>query len=137
MQWSNSGKAEEIIARLAAADPADLDLQVNLLKTQRQLGNVSMYSTGRHRGGPKVLSAGPSRSAGRAAQRSPTTTVTRVSWPIRWASSRARKLALGHLEKARELYREEIAVRESFSPAKANDWESRRELAGHYAELAA
>ena len=46
-------------------------------------------------------------------------------------------MALGHLEKARDLYREEIDVRESFSPAKANDWESRRELAGHYAELAA
>ena len=45
-------------------------------------------------------------------------------------------MVLGHLEKARELYREEIAVRESFSPAKANDWESRRELAGLYAELA-
>ena len=40
------------------------------------------------------------------------------------------EMALGHLEKARELYREEIAVRESFSPAKANDWEARRELAG-------
>ena len=59
-----------------------------------------------------------------------------MSWPIRWASSRARKQELGHLEKARELYHEEIAVRESFSPAQANDWESRRELAGHYAELA-
>ena len=47
------------------------------------------------------------------------------------------ELTLGHLEKARELYREEIAVRESFSPAQANDWESRRELAGLYAELAA
>ena len=46
------------------------------------------------------------------------------------------EMVLGHLEKARELYREEIAVRESFSPAKANDWEARRELAGHYAELA-
>ena len=59
-----------------------------------------------------------------------------MSWPIRWASSRARKWRSVISKEARELYREEIAVRESFSPAKANDWEARRELAGHYAELA-
>ena len=46
------------------------------------------------------------------------------------------EMALGHLKKARELYREEIDVRESFSPAKANDSEARRELAGLYAALA-
>ena len=45
-QWSNYQQAEEIIARLAAADPDDLDMQVNLLKTQRELGNVSMYRLG-------------------------------------------------------------------------------------------
>ncbi len=43
---------------------------------------------------------------------------------------------LGHLEKARELYQEEFAVRESFSPARAKDWQSRRELSGHYADFA-
>ena len=44
-------------------------------------------------------------------------------------------MVLGHLEKARKLYREEMAVRDSFSPAKANDWEARREFAGLLTEL--
>ena len=48
-------KAEEIIARLAAANPADLDLQVNLLKTQRELGNVTMYSLGDTEGAQKYF----------------------------------------------------------------------------------
>ena len=39
-------QTEEIIARLAAADPGDLDMQVNLIRTQRELGHVSMYRMG-------------------------------------------------------------------------------------------
>ena len=83
-------QAEEIIARLAAANPDDLDLQVNLFRTQREIGYVSMIPTGRLRGGADSTSARRSRSAGRAWRRSPTTTLTRVSWPIRWACSRGR-----------------------------------------------
>ena len=48
-------QAEEIIARLAAADPNDLDMQVNLLKTQRELGNVSMYRLGDTEGAQKYF----------------------------------------------------------------------------------
>ena len=59
--------------------------------------------------------------------------VTRVSWPIRWASSRARNWRSVISKRPASSIREEIAVRESFSPAEAKDWESRRELAGHYA----
>ncbi len=39
-------QAEEIIAKLAAADPENLDLQVNWIRTQRQLGDVSMNRLG-------------------------------------------------------------------------------------------
>ncbi len=46
------------------------------------------------------------------------------------------ELTLGHLEKARELYREESGVRESFSPAEAKKLENRRELASLYAQRA-
>ena len=116
MRWSSSGKAEEIIARLAEADPDDLDVQVNLLKTQRELGNVSMYQAGRHRGGPEILSPGRRDRPGTAWRRSLTTTRTRVSWPMRWASSRARKWRSAISSRPRELYREELEVRESFSP---------------------
>jgi tetratricopeptide (TPR) repeat protein len=46
------------------------------------------------------------------------------------------ELTLGHLEKARELYEEESALRDSFSPDFAAGWESRRELTGLFAQLA-
>ena len=128
-------QAEEIIARLAAADPDDLDMQVNLLKTQRQLGNVSMYRLGDTEGGQRYFRKAIEISRACLAKK-PDDDGYKSELANSLGQLAGSELTLGHLEKARELYREEIAVRESFSPAKANDWESRRELAGHYAELA-
>ena len=45
------------------------------------------------------------------------------------------ELVLGHLESARELYREELQARTKFSAALARDEDSRRELAGLYEKL--
>jgi tetratricopeptide (TPR) repeat protein len=45
-------------------------------------------------------------------------------------------MLLGHLEKAREFYKREVAVRDTFSQALRNSIESRRELAGLYERLA-
>ena len=66
-------QAEEIIARLAAADPDDLTCRSILLKIQRELGQRLHVPTGRHRGGPTDTFARPSRLAGHAWRRSPTT----------------------------------------------------------------
>ena len=128
-------QAEEIIARLAAADPNDLDMQVNLLRTQRQLGNVSMYRLGDTEGGQRYFRKAVEISRACLAKK-PDNDGYKSELANSLGQLAGSEMALGHLEKARELYREEIAVRESFSPAKANDWESRRELAGHYAALA-
>jgi eukaryotic-like serine/threonine-protein kinase len=128
-------QAEEIIARLAAADPNDLDMQVNLLKTQRELGNVSMYQLGDSEGGQRYFRKAVEISRACDAKK-PGDDGYKGELSNSLGKLAGSEMVLGHLEKARELYREEIAVRESFSPAKANDSEARRELAGHYAELA-
>ena len=128
-------QAEEIIARLAAADPNDLAKQVNLLKIQRELGNVSMDRLGDTEGGQRYLRKAVEISRACHAKK-PDDDGYKGELANSLGKLAGSEMALGHLEKARELYREEIAVRESFSPAKANDWEARRELAGLYAELA-
>ena len=46
------------------------------------------------------------------------------------------ELDLGHPKEALALYQEEMAVRDSFSPADANEWDTRRERAGLFARLA-
>ena len=51
-------QAEEIIARLAAADPNDLTKQVNLAEDPARAGQHLRGPTGRHRGGPKIPSQG-------------------------------------------------------------------------------
>ena len=51
-------QAEEIIARLAAADPNDLDKQGNLAEDPARAGQRLHVPTGRHRGGPKIPSQG-------------------------------------------------------------------------------
>jgi tetratricopeptide (TPR) repeat protein len=45
------------------------------------------------------------------------------------------EMLMGHLDRARELYREELIVRQSISPAQADRLESRRELSGLYEQL--
>ncbi len=128
-------QAEEIIARLAAADPNDLDRQVNLLKTQRELGNVSMQGIGDTDGAQKYFRKAVEISRA-CRDKKPNDDGYKGELANSLGKLAGAETALGHLKEARELYLEESAVRESFSPAKAKDWESRRELSGHYTELA-
>lgn len=126
---------EEIIKRLAAADPSNVDLQANLFRIQREIGYVSL-----HRVGDSELAQRYFRSAieiNRAClAKKPGSDVYKSELANSLGQLAGSELTLGHLKDAQELYREEIAVRESFSPVQANDWESRRELAGLYAKVA-
>ena len=128
-------QVEEIIARLAAADPDDLAKQVNLLKIQRQLGYVSVDRLGDTEGAQKYLRKAVEISRACHAKK-PDDDGYKGELANSLGNLAGSEMALGHLEKARELYHEEIAVRESFSPAKTNDSEARREHAGLYAALA-
>ena len=128
-------EAEDIITRLAAADPGDLDMQVNLLRTQRQLGFVSMYQVGDTETAQRYFRRAIEISRACLAKK-PDNDRFKSELANSLGQLAGSELTLGHLEKARELYREEITVRESFSPAKAHDGESPRELAGLYAQLA-
>ena len=126
-------KAEEIIARIAAADPNDLIKQGNLLRIERELGSISVDRLGDTEGGQKYLRKAVEISrACKAIQPDDGNKNELANSLGKLAGS---EVVLGHLEKARELYREEMAVRDSFSPAKANDWEARREFAGLLTEL--
>jgi eukaryotic-like serine/threonine-protein kinase len=129
-------QAEEIIARLAAADPSNLDLQVLLLKTQRELGNVSMYSLRDTEGAQKYFRRAIEISRACLAKK-PGHDPYKIELANSLGKLAGSEMALGHLDKAHKLYLEEIQVRESLSPDQARDWEVRRELSGHYAELAA
>ncbi len=128
-------QAEEIIARFAAADPDDLGKQVNLLKMQRQLGYVSVERLGDTEGGQRYLRKAVEISRACHAKK-PDDDGYKGELANSLGNLAGSEMALGHLDKARELYRDEFAVRESFSPDKAKDWEARRELASHYAQLA-
>jgi eukaryotic-like serine/threonine-protein kinase len=128
-------QAEDIIIRVAAGNPADLDLQVNLLRTQRQLGFVSMFSLGDSESGQQYLRKALEISRACLAKK-PDSDVYKSELANSLGLLARSEAELGHLEKARELYKSEIAVRESFSKVQTGDWESRRELAGHYADLA-
>ena len=97
-------QAEEIIARLAAADPGDLDLQVNLLRIQRQLGYVSMYRAGRHRERPRSTFTEAIEISRACLAKKPDSDVYKSELANSLGQLAGSELTLGHLEKARELY---------------------------------
>ena len=128
-------QAEEIIAERATADPENLDMQVNWVRIQRQLGDLSMNRLGDTEEAQKHFRKAIEISRACLAKK-PDPHVYKSELANSLGLLAGSELTLGHLGKAGELYREEIAVRESFSPEEANKWESRRELASHYAQLA-
>jgi eukaryotic-like serine/threonine-protein kinase len=129
-------QADDIIAKLAAADPENLDRQVNLIRTQRQLGEAEMNRVGDSQAAQRYFRKAVEVSRTCLAKK-PDNDLYKSELANSLGHFAESELALGHLAQARELFREEIGVRESFSPAQAKQWESRRELAGHYAALAA
>ena len=131
------GQADEIIARLAAADPDDLNMQVNLIHTQRELGDAAMNRVGDSEAAQRYFRKAIEISRACLAKR-PDHDLCKSELANSLGLLRAsRNWPSVISEKARDLFQEEFAVRESFSPGEAKKWESRRELAGHYAALAA
>ena len=128
-------KAEEINAQRAAANPANLDLQVNLIRSQRQLGYVTMDQLGDSQNARKYLSTAIELSRACLAKK-PDSDTFKSELANSIGGLAKSELTLGRLETAGKLYAEELAVRESFTPSQVNDWENRRELAGYLAQLA-
>jgi eukaryotic-like serine/threonine-protein kinase len=127
-------QVEEIIARLAAADPGDLNLQVNLLRTQRELGYVSMYRVGDSKMAQEYFRRAIEICQACLAKK-PDNDVFKSELASSLGQLAGSEFELGHLAEARELYRKEIDARASLSPAMANQWDCRRELAGLYSQL--
>ncbi len=126
---------EAIVRKLAAANPTNRDLQVMLLRVQREVGHTYMY---------RVLDSKKAEPYFRKALAVSRALLKDKSDDDVHKSELANslgllagaELTLGHLKEAGELYREEIEVRESFSQALKGGLDSRRELAGLYAQLA-
>jgi tetratricopeptide (TPR) repeat protein len=128
-------QAEEIIATRATADPEILDLQVNWIRIERQLGEVSMTRLGDTERAQRYLRRAIEISRACVAKK-PDQDIYKSELANSLGQLAGSELTLGHLKEARELYREEVDVRKSFSPAEANRLEDRRELASLYAQRA-
>ena len=128
-------ESDEIIGRLAAAAPDDLDLQVIRLRSRRYVGFVAMNKLGHNEKAQDDF-----REAIRISRdclaKQPASDTYKRDLANSLGQLAASELLLGHLEQARALYDDETAVRDSFSSAQAGDWESRRERAGLYEKLA-
>jgi tetratricopeptide (TPR) repeat protein len=129
-------QAEEIITRLAVADPADLLMQVNLIKITRQLGYLTMDQLDDTEGSQSYFKTAIQLSKACLAKE-PDSDAFKSELANSVGGLAKSEANLGHLEQARDLYRQEIAIRESYSPAHAGKFENRRELAGFYSERAA
>jgi eukaryotic-like serine/threonine-protein kinase len=133
---SHFRQMESIIERVVAADPSNRDMQVNLIRTRRELGKVSiMHGIG----DPKAAQANISKALeiSRALiKANPDLDVYKSELANSLGQFAGAELSLGRLAAARDFYREEIEVRESYSPELKSDLESRRELAGLYCQLA-
>ena len=131
-------QAEEIITKLTEIEPVDLNMQVNLIRAKRQLGYVTMEQVGDTEGAQRYFHAAIQLSRACAAKQPDGDEGDAYKSELANSLGGLAKseVTLGHLEKARELYREELATRESFSTATAGETESRRELAGFCAERA-
>ncbi len=129
-------QAEEIITKLSVAEPADQDVQVNLIRTKRQLGYVTMEQVDDTEGAQSYFNKAIELSRAGLA-RKPDSDVFKSELANSLGGLAISETRLGHLEKARDLYRQEIETRESFSATQAGDFESRRELAGFISARAA
>jgi eukaryotic-like serine/threonine-protein kinase len=129
-------QAEEIITKLTVADPADLVMQVNLIKSKRQLGYLTMNQLGDTEGAQSYFKSAIELSKACLAKE-PDSDAFKSELANSIGGLAKSEANLGHLEQARDLYRQEIEIRESYSAAHAAVFENRRELAGFYAERAA
>ena len=128
-------QADVIAERLAAAAPDDIDAQMQLAKSRRRFGVIALRKLGDTEGGRRYLRQVLEIHRACLAKR-PGDDDLRNELAHSLGQLAAAEMQLGHLPEARELYLEEVAVRESFSPARAGQLEIRRELAGLHEKLA-
>jgi tetratricopeptide (TPR) repeat protein/tRNA A-37 threonylcarbamoyl transferase component Bud32 len=125
---------EKIIETLAA-DPNNLVAQIGLGKVKRQLGFIALHHLGN-----TDLAQQHLRTALEIHQaclaKHPEDDACKSEVANSLGQLAGSELLLGHLLKARDLYTQEVAVRESFSPAAKGYLENRRELAGQCEQLA-
>ncbi len=127
---------DEIITRLAKAAPDDLGTQIRLAKGRRTLGFIALNRIGdgeeaRHyfAGVLEIIRAGLAKH--------PDDDGLKYEQANGLGYLAAAEMRLGHLERARELYDEEMSVRGSFAPSYAvpRQVELDRELSGLYERL--
>ena len=126
---------DEIIETLAKANPDDAMAQFRLARSRRQLGFVAAQNWA-IRALARPIFARRSRSIAAVLPRSPTKTHFLRELANSLGQLAAAEMVLGHLDKAHEMYRDEVQIRDRFSEALAADEDSRRELAGLYEKLA-
>ena len=129
-------QAEGIVTKLTVADPADHVMQVNLIKMKRLLGYVTMDQVGDTDGAQRYFNTAIELSKACLAKE-PDSDAFKSELANSVGGLAKSEANLGHLDKARDLYRQEIEIRESFSAAAAGEFENRRELAAFIAERAA
>jgi eukaryotic-like serine/threonine-protein kinase len=128
-------RAEAILETLAAANPGDLMTQMFLGRMRRQLGFVAVNRIGDSEAGLQYLhKAVEIHRACLAVQ--PDNDLYKSELANSVGQLAFVEMLLGHLEKAHELYLDEEKLRESFSPAAANQEENRRQLSGLYERFA-
>jgi eukaryotic-like serine/threonine-protein kinase len=128
-------RMEAIVATLAASKPDDLAAQARLARTQRMLGFVAM----KHLVDIELAKQYFRRAIDISREcltQQPDSDAHKNELASSLGYLAAAEMQLGHLKEARDIYREEITTRESFSPDKTRQSESIRELAGLYERLA-
>jgi eukaryotic-like serine/threonine-protein kinase len=125
---------DAIVQTLAAAAPGDLAAQTRLARSQRLLGIVAFQDLGDTEGAKQYFTR--ALEINRACLAQLPNDDKKYDLANTLGQLAGVELRLGHLEQARELYREEVAVRESLSPARANHLQVRLELSGYYEKLA-
>jgi len=128
-------RMDSIVEKLAAASPGDLRAQIQRGRSRRQLGHVLVQRLGDTEGGRQYLLQAIEIDRACLADH-PDDDTCKSELANSLGQLAGAEMKLGHLQQAREIYREEVAVRETFSPQLANHYEARRELAGLYEKLA-
>jgi eukaryotic-like serine/threonine-protein kinase len=129
------GRMAEIIEQLASVTPNDPWARVRLGRTKRQLGNIAHEKLGDSARAIKYINEAIKIDE-ECVEKWPDVEPIKRDLANSLGQLAGIEMALGHLDKAREIYDREEDVRESFSSGLRNSSESRRELAGLYEKLA-
>jgi eukaryotic-like serine/threonine-protein kinase len=128
-------RMDSIVERLAKANPSELKSQLQRARSRRQLGHVSVHRVGDAAGGGKFLREAIEINR-QCLEKNPESDTCKSELANSLGQLALAEMKMGHLDQAREIYREEEARRDSFSPGQTNHLESRRERAGMYERMA-